>query len=32
MLTPMHGSTIGFKIGPEDWVFGGISADAPLPS
>jgi len=28
----MPGSTFGFKISPGDWVFGGISADAPLPS
>jgi len=28
----MPGSTFGFKIGPEDWVFGGISADVQLPS
>jgi len=31
-LLPMPGSTCGFKIGPDDLVFGAISADAPLPS
>jgi len=31
-LLPMSGDIFGFKIGPEDWVFSGISADAQLPS
>jgi len=26
-LLPMPGSSFGFKIGPEDWVFSVISAE-----